>query len=516
MGCGTSRTARKVEEEILTSVDAEKSLVSSPVDVAVTRSSSPSLSCSNALEGSASDADVARLATPTEGERGRLERSAVSLEFLESFVQDIPPTLTTQEVVETIIKPRTAERKCSFVELSPPEKLSSPTIYVSHTWSGPFVEMIDSTVKYVSLAQAGSPRKQAFVWLDVFAVNQHCCEQEAELRHMERAIATADVTLLCLDPQGFTLGRTWNLLEVYKTLTMRDADSLRVILRKPASAELQYSITNIDVSSSAAPDNDRAGLMNHIENAVGFQMFNEIVAKGLLDGAQSTAGFLLSITEGDLEATANLCSNHAELLVACHLFQEAEALWKRCIQLRTVGRVYSHVETATVLNNLAFVLMMQQRVAEAEAPCSEALKLREALLGSQHSDTASSMNALAGLLQLQGRIEEAEPLYRKAVVVRSEVHGPEHPATASSLYELAELCSSQGKATEAEKLMRQSLHARTSSFGALHPITKTTSDALAALLASQGKGVEDPLTRAPLKAGVVLPPLPQMTVATSG
>ncbi len=76
--------------------------------------------------------------------------------------------MSTQDVVTKMIIPSTAEKKVRYTDLLPSKVVSTPIYFVSHVWSEPFLDMIES-VKY----HVNDPAEDVFIWLDIFAVNQH-------------------------------------------------------------------------------------------------------------------------------------------------------------------------------------------------------------------------------------------------------------------------------------------------------------------------------------------------------
>ncbi len=103
---------------------------------------------------------------------------AVSFTWLKSFVEKYKTKLknqSTQQVVTKIVIPETAERKVRYVDLLPSNCVSTPTFFASHVWSEPFLNLIDSLQYYVE----GMKEDEVFIWVDIFAVNQHGTEDQS-------------------------------------------------------------------------------------------------------------------------------------------------------------------------------------------------------------------------------------------------------------------------------------------------------------------------------------------------
>jgi len=78
------------------------------------------------------------------------DRLGVSFAALEAFwgAYEIGEDMTTEAVCETIIKPRTRQRQCCFIDLlagdggCPDCWLGSPTVFLSHWWGTKFIDLV--------------------------------------------------------------------------------------------------------------------------------------------------------------------------------------------------------------------------------------------------------------------------------------------------------------------------------------------------------------------------------------
>ncbi|MCP4317211.1 MAG: tetratricopeptide repeat protein [Hyphomicrobiales bacterium] len=93
------------------------------------------------------------------------------------------------------------------------------------------------------------------------------------------------------------------------------------------------------------------------------------------------------------------------------------------------GNSNEHPETATSYDNLASNLSGQDQLKEAEAFFRKALEIREHELGKEHPDTARSYNNLGGNLERQGRLQDAKTLFSKAHQISEHALGTEHRLT---------------------------------------------------------------------------------------
>ena len=117
--------------------------------------------------------------------------------------------LTTVDVVRQIIIPETQSLRLRYVDTLSTEAVSAPTYFVSHTWGRPFLELINSLKSYIRLSQDDEQSKNIFLWIDIFAVNQHeGLHQQSDLSGLHLAIQkAAKGTLVCFDIPGKLLTR---------------------------------------------------------------------------------------------------------------------------------------------------------------------------------------------------------------------------------------------------------------------------------------------------------------------
>ena len=101
--------------------------------------------------------------------------------------------------------------------------------------------------------------------------------------------------------------------------------------------------------------------------------------------------------------------------------------------------VRSEEELAGKLHNVAYFFYLNAIYEGAEPLYRRALEINEKVLGPDHPDTAQILNNLAGLLHDKGDYEGAEPLYRRALEICEKVLGPDHPDTAQILNNLVGL-----------------------------------------------------------------------------
>ncbi|KAG2491808.1 hypothetical protein HYH03_009968 [Edaphochlamys debaryana] len=142
--------------------------------------------------------------------------------------------LTGEDIVESVVKPYTAARKCRYTDILMEQGLSDqrlagavsrarPFFFVSHPWGRPFGEVLDLVLanyreraKAASLDPGAAPLGDEYLWIDVFALNHHAgsSARSAELASVPEVVADAEETLVVvpLNTEGLqTVAEAWNV-----------------------------------------------------------------------------------------------------------------------------------------------------------------------------------------------------------------------------------------------------------------------------------------------------------------
>ncbi|KAG1663281.1 hypothetical protein FOA52_006322 [Chlamydomonas sp. UWO 241] len=168
---------------------------------------------------------------------------AVSLEWLMSdFLLEnadiISHNLTTRDVVQEVVKPmcKTTESYVQMMHRLAPEtdavSRGASFYYVSHTWTRPFSELLVMLKEHFSPEIQAKWRKpgepilewsEVYVWLDMFAMNQHTPkdidfkERWRLLLGLRDMVQDARQTLMVLDGDGEVLDRLWCLYDAWQS-----------------------------------------------------------------------------------------------------------------------------------------------------------------------------------------------------------------------------------------------------------------------------------------------------------
>ena len=183
-------------------------------------------------------------------------------------------------------------------------------------------------------------------------------------------------------------------------------------------------------------------------------------------------------------------SNLADVYKAQARYDEAEAQYKRALEMAEKTGGPSSLLVALILNNLTKVYEDQSRFEEVEEASARALAIREKALGPNHPDVAASVNNLAHVYERLGRYAEADKLFQRSIEIWEKALGPKHPYLATSLLNLAIVYADEDRFDEAEALYKRALGIREAAFGPNHSDVATVLNNLAAIYEAQGRSDE--------------------------
>jgi tetratricopeptide (TPR) repeat protein len=150
-------------------------------------------------------------------------------------------------------------------------------------------------------------------------------------------------------------------------------------------------------------------------------------------------------------------------------YDQAEAFFRRALEIDERSLGPHHSEIANDLNHLARLLFETNRLAQAEPLFRRALAIIEKRFGPDHPAIPPSLSNLARLLLATNRLAEAEPLYSRVLSIAEQTFGPDNPYVANALNDLAELRRATNRLTEAEHLYLRALAIYEKSLGPDHP-----------------------------------------------
>ncbi len=169
-------------------------------------------------------------------------------------------------------------------------------------------------------------------------------------------------------------------------------------------------------------------------------------------------------------------------------FSEAEALFRRALDISEAARGSDHPTVASRANNLGGVLQARGELDGAESAYRRALAIDEAAHGPDHPNVAIRMNNLGGVLRARGDLDGAKAAYRRALTIDEAAYGTDHPDVAIDVNNLGRVLQDRGDLDGAEAAYRRALAILDAKLGPDHPNTQLVRDNLAAVRAELAAG----------------------------
>jgi serine/threonine-protein kinase len=154
-------------------------------------------------------------------------------------------------------------------------------------------------------------------------------------------------------------------------------------------------------------------------------------------------------------------------------YEEAEALLRKVIALRTEINGAEHQLTLIAMNRLADLYWSRGAYDEVEAIDRKTLEIRRRTLGEEHAETIQSLNGLAATLFTRGEYAEAARLFEHALEIDRKNLGPDHPHTLMLANNLAAAHLELGDYSEAEPVLRSVAQRQLRVHGESHGQTST-------------------------------------------
>ncbi len=318
-------------------------------------------------------------------------------------------------------------------------------------------------------------------------------------------------TVACSDSDGdlvALVGRLKSWAPAARPSAVDVVERLRWIARKPRRRRLQLAAaaaaavlvvtTTVAVAQAVRAQREAARAALEAETACQVSDFLEgmfavadpneargrtITAREILD--QGARRVVVELADQPL-VQARLMASIGRVDHSLGLYDEAEALQRRALEIRRRALGDSAAEVADSLLGLGVVLHSKGDLAAADDVLREALARHEARLGPDAVQVAADLDVLASLLGDRGEVAEARTLIERAIAIREQRLGSDHPDVAKVVANLGVLLWSQGDYEAAEPLLRRALVSFERSLPPDHPELATSLNNLAILLRQQG------------------------------
>ena len=354
------------------------------------------------------------------------------------------------QVCETIIKPQTAPRKCSYAELlEDPEMRGPANVLVSHAWSCLFLaELVESIGHWISQQeQEQHPASHWRFWIDIFVVSQHPPDAPPD-QAAPAAAASFDVVAQGLESRLKGIGRAvfvtspwdrpawmrraWCLYEFHLARRLRlpldfamppaQAARFALSLGEAGPNRLLDAAARVDAATAAASS---AGDEARIRAAVGAEaagparLRQAVLAAVREHCADAAARALARTTDEQKAASPQLLLNAAALLNDAG---DADAALGHLLELLRVQAARlgpGHESLAKVYSLLGSACRRAGRPDEALGHYRQALEVCTRRFGdSDGLPVADACGDVGAALAAQGRLAEAAEMHERCLAIR--------------------------------------------------------------------------------------------------
>ncbi len=440
-----------------------------------------------------------------------MDSQGIKLNFLLSLVNRPElRDLSSEQIIERVIKPLTATQKCSYVQfLSSQEETKDQVleanIFLSHSWRTSFVEVVNAVRHWVYVSN--KKMEEVVIWMDIFSVNQHETSDSPTfdfeswtIRFRVMIEKIHSVLVFCApwnNPVPLTRG--WCLWEIYLAVVLHCQFDL--IFNENEEGQFANDISNfgIELVKRMTGDIDsrrgRCSLVeveerihDCIEKTVGFDNLNKFVHTairrsliGMLqrivrdseNNLMNNKGFLLSglaslyCYQGELENAVTVCKEAIQVLDnASH-----ESLYEQML----LGEVYLHQRKYDEAFNI--FIACNDHISHSPINSSLTTSLNDfnpINLRDPCQLFIQCQKGLAEVLIKLGKYEQAEAVlldtFKRLNIISEHDYSPTFKALSNLLIESYE---KQGKFELLEKSLKISYRNFSQYLGERHPDTLT-------------------------------------------
>jgi serine/threonine protein kinase/Flp pilus assembly protein TadD len=235
---------------------------------------------------------------------------------------------------------------------------------------------------------------------------------------------------------------------------------------------------------------------------------NSVTAREILDKGAEKIKLEL---QGQPVVQGKLMNTMGFVYESLGLFDAAQSLLERALEIRTKALGPEHLDVATTYSDLATVLWRKGDMAksqqyreaalairekklgpddpvvadglhnlgtlfysmgkygEAKSTLERALAIREKVLGSESEDVAATLNSLGAIAYRGGDFEKAGVIWERVLAIREKVLGPDHPLLAHALNNLAIVHTYTGTSQKAVPLLERVIRIQEKVLGPKHP-----------------------------------------------
>lgn len=153
-----------------------------------------------------------------------------------------------------------------------------------------------------------------------------------------------------------------------------------------------------------------------------------------------------------------------------------------CLPRSVWNQAATRSPLTSVLIQAAAQFTSMEEMSNAEALYRRVLEMREKSIGVEHPQTFCSVKDLARVLQHQGKYEAAEKTYRRALEISEKMVGRDHPNRTACIYGLASLFHIQKRYDEASVLYLEASEGLSKMLNPDHPMILDCSQAYSSMI----------------------------------
>ena len=406
--------------------------------------------------------------------------------FCEAHQADLQGRSTRQ--VRDLIKSLTTFRRCSYADYldnpvseSESETVGPATVFVSHAWSRPFLELIDCIGNWLGQQDHKARVRQRF-WLDLMVVSQHLddpSEADAQVAAENFSIFSGGfqcrlqaigVAIFVLSPRDEPtwMSRVWCLFEFFMAVSLR----LRFEFVVPQSQNTRFIewlgagecrsleiVSKLDMEKAEASSKfDETQIKAVVRGETGgFSKVNEAIIGGIREFCITTSMTALSAMSEDEKSSNQLLENTADLLDVlgdpnAALGCLAESLSIKGARLGTedksLGKTYSLLGAVhRKLGNLEESLKFHQKSLDIHTRC----------FGAGHVSVADTHLNIGVVHRHQANYDKAMLHYNLALSVYKPALGEAHMSVANTYHNMGVVENNLGNLQKALDFYQKAL-----------------------------------------------------------
>ena len=194
---------------------------------------------------------------------------------------------------------------------------------------------------------------------------------------------------------------------------------------------------------------------------------NSITAREILDKGAEKIKLEL---QGQPLVQGKLMNTMGFVYESLGLFDAAQSLLEKALEIRTKALGQEHLDVATTLSDLATVFWRKGDLAKAQTYHERALAIREKQLGPDSPVVANSLHNLGTLFYSMGKYAEARRTLERTLAIREKAIGPESEDVAATLNSLGAIAYREGDFKKAGVIWERVLAIREKVLGTDHPL----------------------------------------------